>query len=211
MISLQAAAAPHALQANPAHLILAHGAGAPMTSAFMEQLAEALAGAGVATTRFEFDYMAERRITGTKRPPPSIAKLVEEYRAVVASLAAVTGRRLFIGGKSMGGRVASLVADELYQQGRIAGLVCVVYPFHPPRQPSKLRTEHLRALSCPTLIIQGTRDPLGAQAEVATYALAPTIELRWLNDGDHDLMPRTQMHHIATAAAAVARFVGSGS
>ncbi len=83
---------------------------------------------------------------------------------------------LIIGGKSMGGRVASMVADQLFEAGRIAGLVCLGYPFHPPGKPEKLRTAHLEGLQTPTLICQGTRDEFGTRDEVLTYALAPSIE-----------------------------------
>ena len=194
------------------HLILAHGAGAPMTSPFMEAMCLALAEDGVASTRFEFAYMAGRRNDGVKRPPPSMDILTEEFRAVVAAHPCAPDQRLFIGGKSMGGRVASLIADDFHAAGAIAGLVCLGYPFHPPRKPGQLRTAHLAALRCPTLIVQGTRDPLGTEPQVATYPLSPAIALEWLADADHDFKPRkssghTQASHIATAATAIARFV----
>jgi predicted alpha/beta-hydrolase family hydrolase len=86
----------------------------------------------------------------------------------------------------MGGRVASLVADDLFSQQRVAGLVCLGYPFHPVGQPAKLRTAHLATLACPTLIVQGTRDPFGTREDVAGYVLAPAISLQWIENGDHD-------------------------
>src|SRR5690606_24851719 len=103
-----------------------------------------LAERGLATLRFEFAYMAGRRQGGSRKPPPKAERLVDEYRAAVAAVP--PGAPLLIGGKSMGGRVASLVADELNAAGRIAGLVCLGYPFHPPGRPDKLRTSHLEAL-----------------------------------------------------------------
>lgn len=195
-----------------AHLLLGHGAGAPMTSQFLEAFAADLAAAGVHVIRFEFAYMAARRTDGVKRPPPRIEHLAQEFRAIVAEMPRRRSQRLFIGGKSMGGRVASLIANELYTSGAVAGLVVVGYPFHPPRKASALRTAHLLGMSCPALIVQGTRDPLGSAAEVASYQLAPAIDLEWLADGDHDLMPRqtsgfTQAAHIASAARAIARFM----
>jgi predicted alpha/beta-hydrolase family hydrolase len=192
----------------PATILLGHGAGAPMDSASMTALAQALATAGLGVARFEFGYMARRRTEGGRRPPPRAETLVAEYRAAVAALDAQ--RPLIIGGKSMGGRVASLVADELHTAGSIAGLLCLGYPFHPPSKPAQLRTAHLRSLQTPTLICQGTRDPLGTREEVAGYALSPMIEMLWLEDGDHDLKPRkretglTARDHLQAVGEAVA-------
>ena len=149
---------------GPATLLLAHGAGAAMDSPGMQALALAFAGAGLRVARFEFGYMAGRR-EGRRAAPPRADTLRGEYLAAVDAVGAV--RRLVIGGKSMGGRVASLVADELHAAGRIAGLVCLGYPFHPPERPEQLRTAHLAALATPTLICQGTRDPFGTREEVA--------------------------------------------
>ena len=180
----------------PFTVLLGHGAGAAMDSPGMQRMAEALASAGVRTARFEFAYMAARR----------------EYEAAVDALPDSIGRdrRLVIGGKSMGGRVASLVADRLHDAGRIAGLLCLGYPFHPVGKPEQPRTAHLATLQTPTLIVQGTRDPFGTREEVALYRLSPSIRLLWLEDGDHDLRPRksvsgyTQKDHLATMAGNVA-------
>ena len=124
-------------------ILLAHGAGAPMDSASMTAAAEALAGAGFRVVRFEFAYMAARR-SGDRKPPPRAETLNPEYEAAIAELG-VSGP-LIIGGKSMGGRVASMIADDLHGRGKIAGLLCLGYPFHPPGQPTKLRTAHLKGL-----------------------------------------------------------------
>lgn len=192
-------------------LVLAHGAGAGMRSPFLESLAGALGQAQVQTLRFEFGYMAARRNEGIRRPPPRMPVLEAEYTSVLRGLA--DAPPIYIGGKSMGGRVASLIADELYRDGHISGLVLVGYPFHPAGRPTSLRTEHLTDLTCPTLIVQGTRDPLGSFDEVAGYGLSPAVRVHWLEDGDHDLKPRrasgfTQADHIATAAREIARFMG---
>jgi predicted alpha/beta-hydrolase family hydrolase len=119
--------------------------------------------------------------------------------------------RLLIGGKSLGGRVASLIADELYREGEIAGLICLGYPFHPPGQPDQLRTEHLKTLLCPALIVQGERDPFGNRAEVDALTLSKRIAFTWISDGDHDFGPRgrsgfTRTGNLAAAADAVAAF-----
>jgi predicted alpha/beta-hydrolase family hydrolase len=191
-------------------LLLAHGAGAPMDSASLQGTAKALATAGIRVARFEFGYMAARR-TGTRRPPPKAETVIPEYFAAVDDLGPTPGP-LLIGGKSMGGRVASMAADALFDAGRIAGLVCLGYPFHPPEKPTQLRTAHLKGLRTPTLIVQGTRDEFGIPPEVETYDLSPQIELLWLEDGDHDLKPRkaisgfTTAQHLATLAESVHAF-----
>jgi predicted alpha/beta-hydrolase family hydrolase len=203
------------------HILLAHGAGAPMTSPFMEKIANLLAERGICVHRFEFAYMAGRRTSGEagggkRTPPPKAERLIDEYRTSVARIAKdlPKGTQLLIGGKSMGGRVASLCADELFEAGRISGLVCLGYPFHPPGQPEKLRTAHLEHLRCPALIVQGERDPFGTRPEVEAFRLSPAIRIAWMGDGDHDLGPRggsgfTRAGNLAAAADAVAAFAES--
>jgi len=174
----------------------------------MTALATRLADRGIRVVRFEFGYMASRR-AGVRKPPPRAETLLDEYSAVVTEV----GGRPVIGGRSMGGRVASMIADELHAAGAIAGLACVSYPFHPPSKPEQLRTAHLTGLRTPTLIVQGTRDPFGTPDEVAGYGLSPAIDVLWLEDGDHDLTPRKAVsgfgaaEHLDTAADAVAQFV----
>ena len=187
-------------------LLLAHGAGAPMDSAWMNAIAEKLTERRVMTVRFEFGYMAARR-EGQRKPPPRGETLMPEYLAAVEALGAKG--KLFIGGKSLGGRVASMVADALFRDGKIAGLVCLGYPFHPPGQPDKLRTRHLESLSIPALICQGTRDPFGTRDEVARYPLSPSTELFWLEDGDHDFKPRKPYSldgHLSDVAEKIAKW-----
>jgi predicted alpha/beta-hydrolase family hydrolase len=193
----------------PVQVLLAHGAGGGMETPFMATVARLLAERGIAAHRFEFAYMAARREGGSRKPPPRAERLMDEYRAAVAAVPA--GGRLLIGGKSMGGRVASLVADELHATGRVAGLVCLGYPFHPPKKPEQLRTAHLVALACPALIVQGERDPFGNRGEVEAMRLSPAIRLQWAGDGDHDLGPRgasgfTRKGNLAAAADAIAAF-----
>jgi len=180
-----------------ATILLAHGAGAPMDSASMTAAANALASAGFRVARFEFAYMAERRTGIGRKPPPRADKLMPEYRAAIAALGATTP--LIIGGKSMGGRVASMIADEMFEAGTIAGLLCLGYPFHPPAKPEQLRTVHLADLETPTLICQGTRDEFGTRDEVAGYALSDRIQFLWLEDGDHDLKPRKSVSGFSAA------------
>lgn len=171
------------------HLIFAHGAGAGMESAFLVKFAALLAGHDLAVHRFEFGYMAARRHGGSRRPPPRAETLAGEFLDAVRTVSETLrkGQTLVIGGKSMGGRVASLVAQQCFDAGAIQGLVCVGYPFHPPGKPTQLRTAHLADLSCPTLIVQGTRDPFGTRDDVAGYALSRSIGVHWIENGDHDL------------------------
>ncbi len=179
-------------QASKALIMLAPGAGASVTSAWMERMAGLLADAGLGVVRFDFSYMIAREESGSRRPPPKAEKLIGEYQDAVASVLGrlSRGQRLFIGGKSMGGRVASLAAQGLFDAKKIAGLVCLGYPFHPPDKPEQLRTAHLTTLTCPTLIVQGERDPFGGRSEVDGYGLAKAIDVRWLVDGDHDFRAR---------------------
>jgi uncharacterized protein len=196
----------------PATILLAHGAGAPMDSQSMSATARALADAGLRVARFEFAYMASRRTSAGRKPVPRAETVNPEYIAAVEALGAKGP--LIIGGKSMGGRVASMVADELHAAGKIGGLLCLGYPFHPPDKPDQVRTKHLVGLKTPALICQGTRDEFGAREEVARYQLSPAIEFRWLEDGDHDLRPRksvsgfSALDHLKTLAQAVRQWAG---
>ncbi|MNZ47377.1 Alpha/beta hydrolase family protein [compost metagenome] len=190
-------------------LILAHGAGAPMDSPFMNEMAVRLAECGVRVVRFEFPYMADRRRDGGKRPPNPQARLLECWREVWREVNDREPGAWAIGGKSMGGRMASLLADELAP----SALVCLGYPFHAAGKPEKPRVEHLAALRTPTLIVQGERDALGNRERVAGYSLSPAIRLLWLEAADHDLKPLkasgfTHAQHLQRTAEAVAAFLG---
>ncbi|MCG6577607.1 alpha/beta hydrolase [Pseudomonas sp. AF32] len=201
-------AAQPGISAEPPTLILAHGAGAPMDSGFMDEMATRLAAHGVNVLRFEFPYMAQRRADGGKRPPNPAPKLLECWREVYATVRPYVAGRLAIGGKSMGGRMASLVADEL----GCDALVCLGYPFYAAGKPEKPRVEHLAGLKTRTLVVQGERDALGNRETVQGYALSPSIEVSWLMAGDHDLKPLkasgfSHGQHLETAAQAVAGFL----
>ncbi|MGG7553998.1 alpha/beta family hydrolase [Pseudomonas sp. ES3] len=191
-----------------ATLILAHGAGAPMDSGWMSDMAARLAAQGVNVLRFEFPYMAQRRVDGGKRPPNPTPKLLECWREVYAVVRRHVTGRLAIGGKSMGGRMASLLADELEADA----LVCLGYPFYAVGKPEKPRVEHLAALKTRTLIVQGERDALGNLEAVEAYTLAPGIEVFWLGAADHDLKPLkasgfTHEQHLDATAKKVAGFL----
>jgi predicted alpha/beta-hydrolase family hydrolase len=108
----------------------------------------------------------------------------------------------------MGGRIATMVADG----AGVAGVLCLGYPFHPPGKPERLRTEHLKTLKTPTLIVQGTRDPFGNQSEVSSYPRSPSIEVIWVEDGDHSFKPRkksgrTLEQNLAEAVEICADFI----
>ncbi|MBK5375010.1 alpha/beta hydrolase [Pseudomonas sp. TH43] len=191
-----------------ATLILAHGAGAPMDSDWMNDMAGRLAGLGVNVLRFEFPYMAQRRVDGGKRPPNPAPKLLECWREVYGLVRRHVTGVLAIGGKSMGGRMASLLADELGADA----LVCLGYPFYAVGKPEKPRVEHLAGLNTRTLIVQGERDALGNRDAVEAYALSPSIKVYWLVAGDHDLKPLkvsgfTHEQHLVSAAQKVAEFL----
>lgn len=179
-------AVPQLLVDGPADaavtIALAHGAGSGMDHPSVSALAEGLAAEELRVARFEFPYMAARRIDGRRRPPDREPVLLDCWRSVVAALAPAD--RLVIAGRSMGGRLASLVADE----AGVAGLVCVAYPFHPPRRPDRPRVAHLARLRTPTLILQGARDPYGRPDDVAEYPLSAAVRVHWLADADHDLL-----------------------
>lgn len=193
------------VQDAPLTLVLAHGAGAPMDSPFMEVMATRVAAAGWRVARFEFPYMARRREDGKRRPPDRESVLLQTWVTVINALGA---EHLVVGGKSLGGRMASMVADE----AQVRGLVCLGYPFHPPGRPERTRTAHLEMLRTPTLIVQGARDPFGVESDTSIYKLSPSIELHWVGDGDHSYKPRkrsgrTLEQNLLEAAERVGRFL----
>jgi hypothetical protein len=191
--------------------VFAHGAGAGMATPFMEAIAQGVAATGVRVVRFHFPYMEESVRSGRRLPPNGGRILRTCFSEVIEHCVRKEGcprNRLVIGGKSMGGRIASMIADE--QQ--VAGVVCMGYPFHPPKQPGRLRTEHLAVLDTPMLICQGERDRFGNRAEVEHYRLAESVRIHWLPDGDHSFTPRkssglTAAQNQRDAAAAAAAFI----
>ena len=164
-------------------VVLAHGAGAPMDSEFMEVFAKGIAGQGYRCVRFEFPYMVERRATGKKRPPDRQPKLLETWTSVIDHFGA---ENLVIGGKSMGGRMATLIADET----NVCGVVALGYPFYGAGRADKPRIEHLKDIRTPLLVCQGTRDTMGSQETITALTLSKAISYHWSEDGDHSLKPR---------------------
>lgn len=198
-------------QARTGRLLITHGAGAGLDSKVLLAYRSALAKEGVQTLGMEFAYLREMRKTGRRRPPPKVECLVDELAQVcdiLSQVSQVSQSPLWLGGKSMGGRVASMLAAR----DGAAGLVLCGYPFHPKGKPDKLRLDHWEQLSCPTLVLQGTRDPFGTRAEVEGYGLPGCVTVRWLEDGDHDWLPRrasglTQAELIRIAAKETAAFM----
>ncbi|MCA9793004.1 MAG: alpha/beta fold hydrolase [Candidatus Eremiobacteraeota bacterium] len=183
--------------------LMAHGAGASAESDWMVQAAQALERHGFEVVRFNFPYMQRAIESGSRKPPDREPVL----RKAFAEQVAAHPQPLFIGGKSMGGRLATMVADEL----GVAGVIVFGYPFHPPGRPLKLRTAHLEKMSTPALILQGERDTFGTRAEIGSYTLSSSIEVQFLTDGDHSLTPRkksghTLEEHLKQAARTAAAF-----
>jgi predicted alpha/beta-hydrolase family hydrolase len=186
-------------------IILAHGAGATMDSPFMNYFTAGLAAHNFCVVRFEFPYMRARRTDGKKPGPNRAPVLIESWHRVIEKFGPAAD--LIIGGKSMGGRIASLIADD----SGVRGLVCLGYPFHPAGKPEKTRTEHLAGLKTPTLILQGTRDRLGSPDDVAGYRLSKKIDVQWMEAGDHSFTPtkksgRTEAQNWDEGVAVVKKF-----
>ena len=209
-------------------IVLAHGAGAPMDSDWMNTVTNLFNQNGISVVRFEFPYMQKRRLTGKKSAPDRAPILLDTWRDVLCDDKIVNYQGdVFIGGKSMGGRMATLIASgdtdtklDTPQSVKttIAGCVCFGYPFHPPRKRkegklNKLRTEHLgHDYTTPTLIIQGEKDSFGTREQVDGYTLSPHIQMAWLEGGNHDLKPNkasgfTHDDHLQSAVKTAVGFM----
>lgn len=197
--------------------LFAHGAGADMNSDFMSEVAEKLGEKGLRVIRFNFPYMIKRTEDGKRRPPDRAPKLLAAFEEVIKML----DGPVVVGGKSMGGRMSSLLlaenaTREMSEQLPILGSACLGFPFHAPGKEPKNRLDHLQDLAEPLLIVQGTRDTMGTQEDVQDYLkagrISSKIEMAWLTDGNHDLKPRkvsgfSHQEHIDTAIDRVAEFV----
>ena len=194
---------------NPiATFVFAHGAGAGQNSEFMQLVAEGLAKHNINVVRFNFAYMQLAEDLGKRRPPDRVDKLLLHFKTVLSE----SDDRLpiFIGGKSLGGRMASMLLKE----STALGCICMGYPFHPPGKPEKLRTEHLLAINKPVLILQGDRDTFGTREEIGTYHLSAQVQINYLTDGDHSFKPRIASGysldgHINLAITQTAEFIKS--
>lgn len=192
-----------------ARMVLAHGAGAGMEHDVMQQLAAQLASHGIEVVLFNFPYMQTMKAQGKRRPPSKADALLSHFSALLEHVAnELPALPTFIGGKSMGGRMATMLGNEV----ACKGVVAFGYPFHPPGKPEKTRTAHLPDLTVPLCIIQGERDTFGNQDEVTDYALGNHVQCHFLADGDHSFKPRkasgyTQQQHIEHAASLCTAFI----
>ena len=191
--------------------LLAHGAGKGASSAFLETVAQGIANSGVRVVRFNFPYMEEMLRTGKRKSPNSGKVLRKCFSDVILhcnETEKVPSKYIIVGGKSMGARAASMIADK----HQVGGVVCLSYPFHPPRKPVPLRITHLQTIKTPTLICQGERDPNGRREEVQKYSLSKSIQFRWLAEGDNNFNPgksseRTQQENMADAIETINGFI----
>jgi len=197
--------------------IFAHGAGADMNSEFMTLVAEKLAEKGIRVIRFNFPYMIKRAEDGKRRPPDRAPKLLAAYEEIIKYLDCP----VVLGGKSMGGRMSSMLLAEnaLREESErlpILGSACMGFPFHAVGKDPKDRLGHMAELTEPLLIVQGTRDTMGTQEEVLGYIeeqkVNSAVQLSWLEDGNHDLKPRkvsgfSHQNHINSAIDLIAEFV----
>ncbi|MFH4466044.1 alpha/beta family hydrolase [Vibrio diabolicus] len=168
--------------------IFAHGAGAGMEHDFMAAVAKGLVEQGIRVVRFNFPYMIKRAEDGKKRPPDRAPKLLEAYEEVIAHF---TSQPIVIGGKSMGGRMSSLLAENEL----VAGIACLGFPFHPQGKPEKFKGDHLANIEKPTLILQGERDTFGKREEFDDFVLSSQVKVSFLPDGDHSFKPRKSSGH----------------
>lgn len=197
-------------------LVLAHGAGAPMDSVPMTRLTLALNQAGIRVMRFEFPYLAKTREDGRRRPPDRAPALMACWQQALARAQqeCVKGERFFVGGKSMGGRMASHLLAQPDDVEMLAGGLCFGYPFHPPGKPDRWRTEHFADLRRPLWIAQGERDPFGKRREVTEHGgLNEKAVIHWVPDANHDLVPAKRSglsteQVLAETATAARRFMG---
>ena len=210
----------HSVTDASAQIIFAHGAGANMSHEFMGIISSLLNDAGINVLRFNFPFMDKRALTGKKYPPDRMPKLVLCYEAVIDYMVVQqkgANLPLFIGGKSMGSRVAATLVSETDALRpdvleRISGVFCLGYPFHPSKKPEKLRLEPLFNANKPILIVQGDRDTLGTKDEILSYQLPKHCHSVFLDDGDHSLKPRvksgfTYQAHIKLAVEEIVTFI----
>ncbi|MFT5161930.1 MAG: putative alpha/beta-hydrolase family hydrolase [Alteromonadaceae bacterium] len=199
-----------AIKSPVARFLFAHGAGASMDTDFMVNIAEGLAAQQIEVVRFNFPYMQTMSETGKRRPPNRMPALLEYFTELVNGVD--DGLPLFIGGKSMGGRASTMLATQSELKNPIKGVLALGYPFHPAGKPDKLRIDHLPDMLAPCLIIQGDRDSMGNQQDIAGYNLPNQLEVAYLTDGEHGFKPRkasgvTLQDNLAIAIAHMVRFI----
>ncbi|MBR9727326.1 alpha/beta fold hydrolase [Shewanella intestini] len=185
-------------------IVFAHGAGANMHHAFMQSMTHRLVNAGFQVLRFNFQYMQANMTDGKRRPAERVPKLLAHYEAVLAHIHQLTTQgkvnceRVVLMGKSMGGRMSALLMSSEHQFERqdisdiinkVSHVICLGYPFV-PQNGGAPRLAPLNNSNMATLIIQGERDSFGNQTQLPQWPLRDDIEVKWLTDGDHSLVPR---------------------
>ena len=185
--------------------IFAHGAGAGRNHEFMENVALGLVDKGIRVLRFNFPYMIKRAEDGKKRPPDRAPKLLAAFEEWIDKFA---DEKVVIGGKSMGGRMASHLAEH----PKVAAMACLGFPFHPPGKPENFKGEHLATITKPCLILQGERDTFGKREEFADFTFSDKVHYEFLPDGDHSFKPRkasgfTEQGNIALAVEKLSQFI----
>ena len=190
----------------PITIALAPGSGQSYQVEFMAFFAKALGEVGLRVARFDFPYMSERASSNKRRSADPEPVMCETWRQVIRQLG--PPEKLFIGGKSHGGRVAGLVADEC----QVAGLVCIGFPFHATGKSDKYDLVPLDRIQTPTLLLQGEWDTFGDKGEVTSYPLSSQVQVKWIREADHSLQPpkefkRTREENWTASAKLIGRFV----
>ncbi|MEW6992437.1 alpha/beta family hydrolase [Colwelliaceae bacterium 6441] len=189
-------------------VIFAHGAGADKSSAFMNEISRLLNDENINVLRFNFNYMDKRLADQKRYPPERMPKLIACFESVLDTIDSQLP--IFLAGKSMGGRVAATMAENSLDN--VKGVMCLGYPFHPQKQPEKLRLAPLQQTTLPVLIIQGERDALGSKKEISAYEISGLCQITFLADGDHNLKPRVKsgynhQQHLQSAVNAMTGFI----
>ncbi|MGS3179429.1 alpha/beta fold hydrolase [Aeromonas dhakensis] len=195
----------------PVRILLAHGAGAGMEHAFLAELSRLLAGPDIEVVRFNFPYMSKRALDGKRRPPDRQPVLLDHWHQMIKAFA---HPRLFLAGKSMGGRMAAELYQESEDEMNAAGLLILGYPFHPPAKPDRWRGEVLKQIKTPTLLLQGERDTFGTRAELTDFPFSSAVSVHWLTDGDHGFKPRkssgaSEQGNLCQAAERIKDFIAT--
>ncbi|ABE55843.1 conserved hypothetical protein [Shewanella denitrificans OS217] len=184
-------------------VIFAHGAGANMHSDFIQQMSRDLLDGGCQVLRFNFLYMQANMQDGKRRPPDRAPKLLAHFESVLdwledkVSVGELSPKRVFLMGKSMGGRMAATLMSDCASAAkstkarsiRIDGIICLGYPFIPVNG-GEPRLDALNACQVPVLVIQGERDKFGTKMQVPIWDISESITWQWLVDGDHSFVPR---------------------
>ena len=166
----------------PLTIALAPASGQSYQVEFLSYFAKSLGDIGLRVARFDFPYMSDRNTTGRRRSTDSEQVLLDTWRQVIKQLGS---EKLFVGGKSQGGRTAAVVADECHVQG----VVCLGFPFHSTGKPDQYRVEPLDTIQTPAIVVQGEWDTFGDKGEVASYAFSPSVQFKWMKEGDHSFQP----------------------